>query len=123
MNKDGERFLHGNKQIPVWNSQSSCSKEEYDHRIKELIKCKNDPTYFAENYFYIINMDEGKKIIKLYDKQRDLLETFCDNNRIVVNASRQSGKCCLSDSKITVRNKKTGQIQELTIAEFKTLTE
>ena len=29
--------------------------------VSEIQKCKEDILYFAENYFYILNIDEGKK--------------------------------------------------------------
>ena len=32
---------------------------------KEWMRCANDIIYFAENYFYIDTIDEGKKVIKL----------------------------------------------------------
>ncbi len=43
------------------------SREEFEHRIKEIAKCKHDIVYFAENYFYITSLDKGRHIIKLYD--------------------------------------------------------
>ena len=65
---------------------------EYKRRISEIIKCKRDICYFAENYFRIINLDKGLGIIKLYEKQRELLKFLVANDRDIVLAARQSGK-------------------------------
>lgn len=68
------------------------SKEEFEFRLKEIAKCKRDIKYFAEKYFKIINLDTGLSTIKLYPKQRDLLDFFTSNKRCIVLASRQSSK-------------------------------
>ncbi len=47
-----------------------------EHEIEEYIKCKNDIIYFAEHYFYIQTIDEGRKIIQLWDFQKKLLKAF-----------------------------------------------
>lgn len=69
-----------------------CSEDEFKFRVEEIIKCKNDITYFAEKYFKIIHPDKGSHVIKLYEKQRKLVNVFTKSNRAVVLASRQSGK-------------------------------
>jgi hypothetical protein len=74
------------------NSSEYIDKKEYEFRVKELIRCKNDVEYFAENYFTIVTPGVGKHLIKLYPKQKELLATFRDFNRVVTLASRQSGK-------------------------------
>lgn len=43
------------------------SKEEYQERVKEIIRCKRDIVYFAENYYRVVNPAKGLHIIKLYD--------------------------------------------------------
>lgn len=94
------------------------SREEYEYRLKEIAKCKKDIVYFAENYFRIINLDRGLEIIKLYDVQKELLQHLVENNRTIVCSGRQQGKCGYFKSKITLRNKKTGEIEEMTIGDF-----
>ena len=59
-------------------------------RFEELARIMNDPIYFAEKYFYIISLDHAVK----------------------------AGKCVYGDSKINIKNKKTGKIEEISIAEF-----
>ena len=82
------------------------TRDEYDRRCKEIARCKRDIVYFAEKYFKIINLDKGLMTIKLYDKQKELLNFFKDEKRCIVCASRQSSKCCIGSTKITIRNKK-----------------
>lgn len=94
------------------------SREEYEYRLKEIAKCKKDIVYFAENYFRIINLDRGLEIIKLYDVQKELLQHLVENNRTIVCSGRQQGKCEFFKSKITLRNKKTGEIEEIFIGDF-----
>lgn len=81
------------------------SAEEMEWRIKEIIKCKKDIVYFAENYFRIISLDGGLKLIKLYEKQKELLRAFADNRRTIALASRQTGKCVSADTKVRIRLK------------------
>lgn len=96
----------------------SVSKEEFEHRILEIAKCKRDICYFAQKYFRIINLDSGLSLIKLYPKQEELLRFFTREKRCITLASRQTGKCIFQDSIIHIKNKKTGQIEEITIEDF-----
>ena len=84
--------VFGNPNLKPENSVEYVNRKTYEHRARELIKCRNDIVYFAENYFTIVNLDIGKQIIKLYPKQKEFLENLRDNNRVVCLASRQSGK-------------------------------
>ena len=68
------------------------SNAEFEHRIREIAKCKRDIVYFAEKYFKIINLDTGLTTIKLYPKQKELLRYFTGEKRCIVLASRQSSK-------------------------------
>ena len=68
------------------------TKEQFEHRVCEIVKCKRDISYFAEKYFKIINLDKGLMTIKLYDKQKELLKYFVDEKRCIVLAARQSSK-------------------------------
>lgn len=68
------------------------SSEEYERRIREIIKCKRDIVYFAENYYRIINLDRGLELIKLYDVQKDFLRFLATNNKVICTSGRQQGK-------------------------------
>jgi hypothetical protein len=60
--------------------------------LKEYMKCAEDPIYFAENYIKIVHVDHGFIPIGMYDYQKDITRAISKNRRVVVNASRQSGK-------------------------------
>ena len=95
-----------------------------EEQIQEYIKCKKDIIYFAEKYFYIVTIDRGKHLIELYDFQKKILkacqETPEEKQHIICKIARQYGKCVYRDSKIKIRNKKTGEIKEISIEDFYT---
>ncbi len=90
--------------------------------VNEVIKCSQDIIYFAEKYFYIIHPDRGKEKITLYEWQKKILKAYVEtpNNKkhCVVKIARQSGKCSHKDTKVKIRNKKTGEVKEITMKEF-----
>lgn len=89
---DVQKIIGGNPNLKGAEYTETITKTEYEHRIKEFIKCKDDIVYFANNYFYIINLDTGLGLISLYEKQEDLLRHMSDEDRTIVLASRQTGK-------------------------------
>ena len=114
MSNQNEQLSH----IKKVGETDRISKEEFEYRISEIAKCKRDICYFAEKYFRIISLDKGLHIIKLYEKQKELLRFFVNENRCLTLASRQTGKCVVKDTKITIKNKKTGEIQTIPIEEL-----
>lgn len=88
--------------------------------LEELRKCAEDPVYFAEKYFTIVNVDTGKEIIKLYDYQKKILRALKDNRQAIILSCRQSGKCCSINTIIKVKNPKfnDGVEFEITLGEF-----
>jgi len=88
MSEDKEKFYLGNKNLPT-----SDTKFEYTPAmINELKKCKKNILHFAENYFYIVNLDRGKEKIQLYSCQKRVLRSLRDNRFVILLSSRQSGK-------------------------------
>lgn len=61
-------------------------------QIKEYLKCKEDPVYFAVNYMKIISVDEGLIPFRMYDFQKDLVEKFHKNRFNIAKLPRQTGK-------------------------------
>jgi len=88
-----------------------------DDMKAELRLCVKSILHFAESHFYIITED-GKKKIELYKYQKNLLKAFKNERFNVVLSSRQSGKCLANNILIKIKNKKTGEIEEITIEEF-----
>jgi len=64
--------------------------------INEVVKCKEDVIYFAEHYYYIVTIDEGRQLIKLRDYQKKMLKAFVNpphkKQHCIVLSSRQIGK-------------------------------
>jgi hypothetical protein len=65
-------------------------------QIQEYIKCKNDYTYFIETYCYIVTIDHGLQLFKLYDCQKRKLKIIHDNRRVILMEGRQQGKTTTS---------------------------
>jgi hypothetical protein len=63
-----------------------------EERLTEFKKILNDPIYFAEKYFYIISLDGGKQLIKIYEKQAELIRGMCDYQRLICLSCRQARK-------------------------------
>ena len=85
----------GNKQLKLPNTKEYIDAKTFQFRMSELKKVFNDIKYFAENYFYIISLDQGKTLIKLYQKQEELIKTMTAKKRVICLSCRQSRKMCL----------------------------
>lgn len=88
--KKSDKYLNNNENLPIHVDINYTAEQ-----IEEFRKCKEDVIYFAENYFYIVNLDEGKQKIKLYEPQKDAILKIVNNRRTVICASRQVGKSTL----------------------------
>lgn len=82
------KFYRGNSNI----HKCGISQEYTLDQIREIKRCKEDVLYFAEKYFYIVNIDQGKIKIPLYEYQKKALIHIEDNRFNVFCQSRQSGK-------------------------------
>lgn len=58
---------------------------------EELIRCGRDPIYFINNYVKIRHPTRGLILFRLFDFQRELLESFVGSRHNVVNKGRQMG--------------------------------
>jgi hypothetical protein len=103
-------YYLGNPNLP----KSTSEFEWTPKMLSELKKCKKNILYFAENFFYIVNLDEGRQKIKLRPYQKRVLRSLRDNRFVCLLASRQIGKCQVGSTKINIRNKRTGIIEEIT---------
>jgi hypothetical protein len=107
-------YYLGNSLLKRSNVKRNWSEEE----ITEVIKCREDPLYFIENYFKIVSIDAGKVLFKLFPYQKEIIKTCIENNFTIIKIHRQAGKCVNEDINITVRNKLTGDIYETNIGTF-----
>ena len=92
--------------------------------IKEIKKARENILYFAENFFFIINLDRGRETIKLHTCQKRVIRKMRDNRFFILLASRQIGKstimtiymlwyaCFMNDQRILlVANKEATAIE------------
>jgi hypothetical protein len=92
--------------------------------VQEYIKCKLSVYYFAEHYCKIKLEDGSIGQMKLRDYQKDIIRLYVENRYSILMASRQSGKCCESNSCLTIKDS-NGYIFKISIGElyYKTLKE
>lgn len=76
----------------------------------------NGPLFFAENCCYV-NRNGLEKYMP-YDYQREMIFNMHNFKRLCCLWGRQQGKCFCSNEFITIRSKKTGEIEHLTVEEF-----
>ena len=86
---------------PEWR-QGDIVFEYTKDELKELLKCRKDIIYFADNYAYSMT-DEGIRKITLRDYQKDMLRQFQDERFNIVLASRQIGKCQIFTQKLNIK--------------------
>ncbi len=62
-----------------------------DYQTQEIIKCRNDIIYFVENYGVILHPKLGLTKIKLYPKQKEVLENLVSYPFNIILKCRQIG--------------------------------
>ena len=65
-------------------------------QVKELMKCKEDPIYFIENYCYIVSLDRGLILFSLYECQKEKVDVIMNNRKVILMEGRQQGKTITS---------------------------
>ena len=85
MNNNG---YNGNASLKRAGIDLSYTEKE----VLELAKCVENPTYFIDNYCYIVTLDHGIQPFKLYDCQKEKVETIHNNRKVIIMEGRQQGK-------------------------------
>tara|TARA_B100001559_G_scaffold320884_1_gene334685 strand:+ start:782 stop:2428 length:1647 start_codon:yes stop_codon:yes gene_type:complete len=83
-----ENIYLGNPNLKKANTQIEFTQEN----IKEYLKCKDNPVYFAQNYVKIVTLDHGLQPFKTYDFQEKLINNFYRNRFNICKMPRQTGK-------------------------------
>ena len=63
-----------------------------EEQISEFVKCANNPDYFIETYIKIVHLERGLVPFKMYDFQKNMVNTFHENRFTICKVGRQSGK-------------------------------
>jgi hypothetical protein len=88
--KNKQNYLN-NPNLPTVDSEFEYTAE----MVRDIKKCSQNILYFAENFFYIVSLDEGKQTIDLHLCQKRVLRKMRDNRFFILLASRQIGKTTL----------------------------
>ena len=88
-----EKFYLGNKNLPSPDAMFDYSTNP--EWVADIAKCRKNIIHFAENFFYIVNLDRGKEKIALHNYQKRVLRGLRDNRFVCLLASRQIGKTTL----------------------------
>ena len=75
-------------------------------------------SFLPKNIFILLVWIIGKQLIKVYPKQAEMIRAMANEQRVICLSCRQSGKCLSSDTIISIKNKKSGKIEEISIGEF-----
>ena len=84
----------GNPNLKKANTENEFTEEN----VKEFLKCKDDPVYFARKYIKIINVDEGLVSFDMWPFQEKLIRRFHANRFNICMMPRQTGKSTTSVS-------------------------
>ena len=72
--------------------KANTSIEFTEENVIELLKCREDPVYFANNYIKIVSLDEGLTQFHPYHFQEKLIHNFHNNRFNICKMPRQTGK-------------------------------
>lgn len=61
-------------------------------QILELQRCSNDPVYFIKHYCQIQHPVKGSVQFELYPYQEKIIQTFQENQNVILLSARQTGK-------------------------------
>lgn len=85
----GNSISHdGNPNLKRPNTKLAYTKEH----IEEYMKCAKDWKFFAERYYYILDIDKGMVQPKIRDYQVEMIDSYINNRFTCVLAARQTGK-------------------------------
>ncbi|NBW57196.1 hypothetical protein EBR43_05310 [bacterium] len=91
--KQESQYYLGNQNLPT--TDAVFDYEAHPEWVEDIAKCRKNILYFAENFFFITNLDEGKMKIKLHSYQKRILRSLRDHRFVCMLASRQVGKTTL----------------------------
>ena len=89
-------------------------------QLQEFFNCAKDPVYFMEKFMFIQHATQGKIRFNAYEFQKELINTYKDYRNTLAMIPRQSGKCVVNITTITVKQNSTGKVYEIPIGEYHT---
>ncbi len=83
-----EKTYLGNPNLKAANQKIRFTKKQ----VREFLACQENPVYFIENYIKIVTLDTGLQPFKMYQFQREMVDTFHNNRFSICKLPRQTGK-------------------------------
>lgn len=87
-------------------------------QLENFVRYSNNPIDFIQENFKIVTLDKGLINIELYEFQKDIINLIHENRFSILKLPRQSSKCQLFTTNLTIRNKTSGEIIEIPIGEL-----
>ena len=78
----------GNPNLKAANQKVRFTKKQ----VEEFLRCQENPVYFIANYIQIVTLDHGLQPFKLYNFQKEMVDTFHNNRFSICKLPRQTGK-------------------------------
>jgi hypothetical protein len=94
--------------------------DEIEH-LKRCTDTKDGPLYFMEKFLYVQHPVKGRIKFVPYEYQKKLIDGYANNRYVAALLGRQLGKCLCGEEMINIRNKKTGEIKQVTFKEMEEL--
>ena len=69
----------GNPKLKAANVQLDFTEEQ----ISEILKCRDDPIHFIEQYVQIVHVDRGLVPFEMYPFQKKMVESFVDTRFVI----------------------------------------
>jgi hypothetical protein len=91
-NRQSRPSYNGNSRL----KQIGFTIDYEEWQLEEIVKCIDDPIYFIENYCKIVSLDHGLVPFKLYDCQKEKVQTILNNRKVILMEGRQQGKTITS---------------------------
>ena len=75
---------HGNENLKLPGTKQNMTLAQ----MQEVLRCANDPIYWAEKYIKIVSVDKGVMPITLYDFQKEIILATLQNRNTIVLTGR-----------------------------------
>ncbi len=83
-----QKFYLKNPRLKAVGVKVAFTQEE----VNEWVKCSQDPVYFITKYAKIIHVDRGLIDFEMFEFQKEIVETYFCERKVIVKLPRQMGK-------------------------------
>ncbi|ASV44708.1 terminase large subunit [Agrobacterium phage Atu_ph07] len=90
---------------PNFTKKANALDTYNQEREAEILRCASDPIYFIENYVQVQHAIKGRLPFVMYDYQKEMVNGFTNNTRVIAMCGRQLGKSVHKSTDITYNDK------------------